>query len=305
MRLLNQCFVCLSAVLLVTSGCGDSAAGGDDRPNANAPYIVKETMAIGDTGITKLAGIKRVNELEILCQHWEVGNTEGATSAELMRDENGDQIMPGLDLFTDSSYVANPRGDISAGTWRIKQAGQEMTLVLTAADKKETNWSINDLNSRSLRLITTDEAGRSLYLNLSSDGIIHKNRLNDPFHPVNNQWRIPPVKPENDSAIAVRAKQCLQFYALFYRDNILRQKDKINYAGLPVIFEWYRRGIGMPDWDDIHDSWVHCFYDKDQARKGYDVLRKVIVDYEFIWPKGVPDWRMETENVLEQMYHKM
>lgn len=304
MRLLNVCFVCLSALLLVTLGCGDTAAGGDDRPNANDPYIVKETLAIRDTGITKLAGFKRVKELDILCQHWEVRDASDA-STRLQFDKEDNRIFPGLDLFTDSSYVANPRGAISTGTWRIKQAGKEMTLVLTAADKKETNWSINELNSRSLRLITTDEEGRSLYLNLSSDGIIHKNRLNDPFHPVNNQWRIPPVKPENDSAIAVRARQCLKFYALFYRDNILRQKDKINYEGLPVIFEWYRRGIGMPDWDDIHDSWVHCFYDKEQARKGYDVLRKVIVDYEFTWPKGVPDWRMETENVLEQMYHKM
>lgn len=304
MRLLNLCFVCLLAIVLVTLGCGDRAVGGDDRPNANAPYIVKETMAIGDTGITKLAGIKRVNALDIICQHWEVQDASDA-STRLQFDKEDNRIFPGLDLFTDSSYVANPRGDISTGTWRIKQEGQEKTLVLTTGDKKETNWHINELNSRNLRLIQTDEAGRSLYLNLSSDGIIHKNRLNDPFHPVNNQWRIPPVKPENDSAIAVRAKQCLQFYALFYRDNILRQKDKINYAGFPVIFEWYRRGIGMPDWDDIDDSWVYCFYDKDQARKGYDVLRKVIVDYEFVWPKRVPDWRMETEHVLEQMYHKM
>lgn len=295
----------LMAIVLFMSRCGNAAVDVDDRPNANEPYIVKETVATGDSGITKLSGIKRVNELDILCQHWEVGKTEGANSPELLQDEEDNKLHPGLDIFTDSSFVANPRGAISMGTWRIQQEGKDLRLVLTGTDQKQTVWHINELSSRSLRLVATDESGRSLYLNLSSDGMIHKNNLNDPFHPVNNQWRIKPAQPESDSAIAARAKGCVKFYALFYRDNIKRQKDRINFAGLPLIFQWYRRGIGLPDWDEINDSWVNCFYDKDQARKGYDVLRQLIVNYEFEWHKGLPDWRMETESVLEQMYNKM
>lgn len=303
-RLLKICFVCFPALILVILGCGGHTSGGDDKPNANAPYIVKETIATGDTGITRLAGIKRVNELDILCQHWELAKEGISSSSPMLYDKNYERIYPELNIFTDSGYMENPRSHVVTGTWRIIKHDGMLGLTLRSTDK-EKNFYINELRSRSLKLATIDNAGDTLYLDLSSDGLIHKNRLNDPFHPVNNQWRMPPLKPENDSAIAARAKQCVKFYALFYRDNILRQKDKINFAGLPVIFEWYRRGIGMPDWEDIHDSWVHCFYDKDQARKGYDVLRKVIVDYEFVWPKGLPDWRMETENVLEQMYHKM
>lgn len=297
--------IALLAMTLVIIRCGDAAGGKGNKPKTSEAYIIKETVATGDSGMTRLAGIKRVNELDILCQHWEVGGTEGANSPELLYDEAQQLITPGLDIFTDSSYVANPRGHLTIGTWRIKQAGKELSLVLTGADKKEKTWHIHELNSRSLRLVTTDDAGKTLYLNLSSDGLIHKNRLNDPFHPVNNQWRIKPVQPESDSALMARVKQCVKFYALFYRDNIKRQKDKINFAGLPLIFQWYSRGIGLPDWDDISDSWLNCFYDKEQARKGYDILRKLIVNYEFTWPKGAPDWRMETENVLEQMYHKL
>lgn len=144
MRLLNICLVCSSTLLLATLGCGDHTGSRGNRPDANAPYIVKETLATGDTGITKLAGIKKVNALDIICQHWEVGKTEGATSAELMRDEAGDKAVPGLDLFNDSSYVANPRGDISIGTWRIKQEGKEMTLVLRQQiTRKPTGISMN------------------------------------------------------------------------------------------------------------------------------------------------------------------
>ena len=298
-------FTSLLALVSLITGCSESAAGDEDRPNANEPYILKETVATGDTGMARFSGIKTVNELSVLCQHWEMASTEGATSTELMEDEKDGSVMPGLDLFSDSSFAENPRGRFSTGTWRIERNDKVLRLILTTAGKPARSWQINELNSRSLRLVGTGDAGKSLYLNLSADGLTHRNKLNDPFHPANNQWRIKPVKPESDSAIAVRAKQCVKFYVLFYRDNILRQKEKINFAGLPKIFEWYSRGIGMPDWEDIYESWVNCFYNKEQARKGYDVLRQLIVNYEFTWPKGAPDWRMETESVLEQMYHKM
>lgn len=295
----------LIAFMSTLTRCGDSAATVKDKTGSSA-HVLKETIASGpDTLMTRLAGIKRVNELDILCQHWETGESEGATSRTLLRDENGRPTIPGLDIFTDSTYLANPRGQVSIGTWRVKQSGKERTLVLTGTDKKETVWYIQELNSLNLRLVRAGEDGKPLYLNLSSDGMVHQNHLNDPFHPVNNQWRIRPAQPETDSAIAARAKACVKFFALFYRDNIKRQKDKINFEGLPDILEWYSRGIGMPDWEDIKNSWLHCFYDDAQAEKGYQVLRKLIINYEFTWPKGAPDWRMETHSVLEQMYHKM
>ena len=307
MRTLYTAAICLLTILLLTTACGDSAAVKDneDKPNANAPYILKETVATGDTGMARFSGIKKRNELDILCQHWEMPGNEGATSDELLRDKNGDRFTPGLDLFTDSTFAMNPRGDIIMGTWRVNKVGQELELKLIAAAGEVYTWKIYEYNSHSLRLTAVNEAGEQLYLNLAADGLVHRNIQNDPFHPANNQWRIQPKKPESDSVIAKKAKQCVKFYTLFYRDNILRQKKTINYAGLPDIFDWYRRGLGMPDWEDIRPSWLGCFYDSADARKGYGVLRKVIVDYEFNWPKGAPDWRMETESVLEQMYHKM
>lgn len=305
MRTLYTATICLLTILLLTTACGDTAAVKDSKDKPNAPYILKETVATGDTGMARFSGIKKRNELDILCQHWEMPNTEGATSNQLLRDKNGDRFTPGLDLFTDSTFSMNPRGDIIIGTWRINRVGQELELKLTATAGDVYTWKIYEYSSRSLRLTALNEAGEQLYLNLAADGLVHKNILNDPFHPVNNQWRIQPKKPGSDSVIAQKAKQCVKFYTLFYRDNILRQKKTIDFEGLPDIFDWYRRGIGMPDWEDIRPSWLSCFYDSADARKGYGVLRKVIVDYEFNWPKGAPDWRMETESVLEQMYHKM
>lgn len=294
----------LLAGIVTFSHCGDGKKTAQKA--AQDPYILKETIAQGsDTGMTRLAGIKQVNEWGSLCQHWEVAKNEGATSRELLRDANGDEFTPGIDLFTDSTYLLNPRGPMTTGTWRVMKAGDNRMLILTDRTGYRLYWKISELSSQALRLSSTKESGNTFYFNLAADGQVHQNKLNDPFHPANNQWRIPPTAPESDSAIAARTKGIVKFYALFYRDNILRKKDKINFAGLPDIFDWYSRGIGMPDWEDIRNSYVDCFYNKEQAEKGYQVLRRLIIDHEFKWPKGAPDWRMETHSVLEQMYHKM
>jgi hypothetical protein len=107
--------------------------------------------------------------------------------------------------------------------------------------------------------------------------------------------------------IAIRARVLgrIKFYALYFRDNIKREMSGISFLGLPIIFEWYSRGIGLPEKEALHDSRAWCFYNRRQAEKGYELLRRLIVDYEFDWPEGAMVWVYETRSVPEQLYHKM
>jgi hypothetical protein len=290
-------------VLIVIAGCNSHKK---DKAKSRKPFIFKETIVIGkDSGMLNLSGIRRTRVEDAICQHWELPGMEGAQDIDLVLDQNGKRIFPELVLFNDSSYIENPRSHFAVGAWSIRPQAYQPLLVLRSADKKEKTYTIRDINSHNLLLGTVNSKGKQIELLLSSDGLVYKNKLNDPFHPANNQWRIRPVKPESDSAIAARAKACVKFYALYYRDNIKRQKGEISFLGLPVIFEWYRKGIGLPDRDRVHESWVDCFYNQEQALKGYDILRELIVRYEFKWPENAPDWRYETRDVLEQMYHKL
>jgi hypothetical protein len=288
-------------VLLVVAGCG---SGKKDKARVKKPFIFRETIVTGkDSGMANLAGIRRINMADAICQHWELPNMEGAPDIDLVLDDKGKRIFPELILFNDSAYVENPHSHFAMGNWRLKPNGNKLMLVLLSKTGKEKIYSIQDINSRYLHLGTHNSKGKEVFMLLSSDGKVHKNKYNDPFHPLNIQWRVKPAKLENDSAIKARVRACLKFYALFYRDNIKRQKGEISFMGLPTIFEWYRRGIGLPDRDRVGESWIDCFYNKEQALKGYDILRELIVRYEFKWPENAPDWRYETRDVLEQMYH--
>ena len=268
-------------------------------------YIFTERLIKGkDTGMISLTGFKRVRLADILCQHWELKNMEDISSIELvMEPVTNIRIFPDLALFKDSSVVENARNKIRIGKWTTKGTRQPvLTLVFEKAAIKE--YTITELTSSSL-LLTSKGKKDSLYLRLSSDAKVHENMRNDPFYPDNMLWRLRPDNPEKDSAIRERVKQCIWFYALYFRDCIKRKKESINFLGLPMIFKWYSGGIGLPDKTKLHESWIACFYNRKQAMRGYELLRDLITENEFNWEKGAPDWIYQTHSVLEQMYQKL
>jgi hypothetical protein len=304
MRLANRRLILV--IIFVAAACaGCYEANTNQKASAKKrKFIYRETIAKGnDTGMTKLGSFKRINIADVLCQHWHLENDEDIP-ASVIPDEGMRESMPDdLVLFKDSTVLLNPFGNLKLGMWQVKADNKSRFLLLGLEDGTTKQYGIEGLTSNHMDLILPEN--RSLSLRFSAPAQVHQNMYNDPFHPANNRWRVKPVHPENDSAIRARIKNCLLFYALYYRDHIKRKGETISFEGLPYIFEWYNGGIGLPDKDELSDSWIECFYNKEQALKGYAILRKLIVEYEFNWPRGTPGWTYRTHSVLEQMYHKV
>ncbi|HUR12314.1 MAG TPA: hypothetical protein VM012_13140 [Flavitalea sp.] len=252
-----------------------------------------------------LGRIKKVNIADDLCQHWELADMSGASSIELvMEPVTNIRIFPDLALFRDSGVVENVRNRIRLGRWRLNETVKPVELLLIFPENIIKTYRIRKITSTSLQLATRGSK-EWLFLTLTSDGKVHEQSMNDPFHPANNSWRIKPGKPESHEEIRQRVKKCVWFYMLYFRDCIKRQKDVISFLGLPSIFRWYSGGIGLPDREKIDNSWIICFYNKRQALEGYDLLRKLIIQHEFTWPTNTPSWVHQTFEVLEQMWLKL
>ena len=267
-------------------------------------FVYKESIVTGkDTGMVKLGGFKRINISDILCQRWELKNGDDI-SADLIPDsETRGSIAREMVLFKDSSVMVNPMDNPKMARWHISSEKNMRQLTLTFPNNTKSQYSVEDLSSTSLKLGMREI--KHYLLDFTAPAESHQNYYNDPFHPKNNQWRIKPLKKETDTAIHERVKSCILFFALYFRDHIKRDAQTINFKGLPAIFKWYSGGLGLPDKNELDSSWTECFYNKEQAIKGYSILRKLIVDYEFAWPVGAPNWFYETHSVLEQMYHKV
>lgn len=270
-------------------------------------FVFKETIAKGsDTGMIALGAFKRSNVADVLCQHWQleaVVDPDVVSGEKLPGNNTPGFIVHDIILFKDSSVVLNPFQNLQLGRWRTHIYENERRLKIYIDGEVERQYKLARLTSR--QMVCGFEDDESNYLNFLSSGVLHRNMQNDPFHPLNNRWRIMPTAKENDNAIKARIKNCLRFFALYFRDHIKRNGETISFKGLPEIFTWYNRGIGLPDKDELSDTWISCFYNKEQALTGYLLLRKLIVDYDYDWPKRAPAWTYATHSVLEQMYHRI
>ena len=261
---------------------------------------MKETIVNRrDTGMVRLGSFKRTNIADILCQRWQLTDSDERYKVEA---ENGAAALD-MVLFKDSSAVIEPTGAMIIAKWSLNFQSHRRFLILSFANGTTRQQEIVELVSNRL-ISATPEMGNE-FLHYYAPAVVHKNVLSDPFHPVNNRWRIRPAQSESDSAIHARLKNCLLFFALYFRDHIKRNAETISFEGLPRIFTWYSGGIGLPEKDALSDSWINCFYNQQEANKGYWLLRKLIVDYEYNWPTKTRSWTYQTHSVLEQMYHRI
>ena len=287
--------------LVMLAACGDPPAA----PNKKSDFIFKETIASGDTSLITFGKLKPLNITYDLCQQWALRNADDANTKDLTIDpETGNHLFQEIMLYRDSTVTFNPRNGFKLGKWNLGQSENKLLLILNFDDGSSREYII--LHKRSDELSLAWRQGEAHYgMRLRSDAKAHANMLNDPFYPANNQWRIQPTHAESDSELRRRVKDCVRFYALYFRDHIVRHKSEINFAGLPSCFIWYNRGIGLYEVDKLPTAWKRCFYSTQQAIKGRSIIQKLFDKNDFKWPKETPSWFYDTHSVLEQMYHKL
>lgn len=294
-------------VIMLVISCRTSTEAPDKKPKKKATtFNFKETLVKGlDTGIIRIDALPEKDIEKVLSQHWYLDDVSDASDDKLVWvNGNESRLFPEIILFEDSTAMVDPRVKMRTGKWNRELLNKINTLTISFDKGRKQEYRIRELSASMLKISWRDGKD-SFWIRFHSDAIAHQNIMNDPFHPVNNKWRIKPAKKESDLQIHDRVKDCVRFYALYYRDAIKRKKKEILFSGLPDIFVWYNRGIGLPDRKLVEDSWIACFYNKEQALKGYDLLHKLIVDEEYTWPKGSPGWIYDTHSVLEQMYKRI
>ena len=303
-------------------GCSSSPADGkNDEPKganaknkkapkekkAKAPFLFRETIAKGtDTGIVKIVAKRKMKIEDVICQRWELTDVSNVRAYDgVGESEDISRSFEELCLFNDKQFLEDPHDIVKTGKWKVQINGTALLLTLSFDGGKQKQYVIRTVGVNELQLMQRKESGKFIKLLLTSDASRHENQLNDPFHPVNNKWRIKPDNKETKAQINERVKQCVKFYALFYRDNIKRQQSDISFRGLPKILQWYNGGIGVYERLEVDESWIDCFYSKEQAMEGYEIVRKHILNNRFVWPDNAPNWVYQTHAVLEQMYGEM
>lgn len=260
-------------------------------------YLFLENMVEGqDTGMVQLKGFKRKNPIDVFCQTW---RTEKFSEKA---DNWSSAGQEGMALFKDSMMVLNPGSSPVFGKWWVVSDNQvPKKLHIHLEGQPDEEFQIKSITSTTLALYLKNTNGQEITVNLMAEGIAHMNPKNDPFYPDNIRWMQKPSKKEDDKQLRARVRDCVRFYALYFRDNIKRKRTSISFEGLPDAFDWYDGGMGLPNRDLVSNAWIGCFYNEEQSLKGWDILHTLMKEVDFNWPKGAPNWVYRTEPVLEQM----
>lgn len=275
------------AAVLILTGCNN----GDTKEKATAA-TEKETAAASAmlTDISKATDMKT-----LLSQNWE--DKEDAQEAALSGGSSAFE-MPyrGFSFFTDNTLVQNPRDAIRFGTWTLDEANKTIDIVYAGGSKAQ--YKIAAIGAKDMVLINNADKKRTEY---QADGKVQKNVNDDPFYSTNNLWRKKPARAESDSAIKLRALQCVLFYSKFLNDNVARGGNTISFIGLPTCFKWYAGGITVTGKEKLEEKWVNCFYNKEQAFKAQVMLENIITK-KYKWNKEEPNWVKMDADVIKQIY---
>jgi len=265
--------------------------------------VVKETAISPDTSLLSLKASGAVSVRDVLAQGWKLEDADRTHWNEIFWDSSEDKRQfPELALFRDLTVTENARCGIRMGKWELNKEKSE--LYLHFANGRSKTYIVRKIAMKQMELVW--QKGRdSAIIQLSAPAIVHKRPLDDPFHPLNNQWRIKPLAPESNEQLRQRIKEYTHFYSLFFWDNHQREEKDISFSGLPCCFVWYNGGIGMQSRIELDKRWINCFYSESQAFKAYDMLADLLGSHTLKWAEHPTSWIAQTADVLGQMAGKL
>ena len=99
---------------------------------------------------------------------------------------------------------------------------------------------------------------------------------------------------------------CTQFYHKLLLDKLTKGSTNSTtiFVGLPAVFNIYDGMITIVGKDKLGPKWVNCFYNRDQAIKGQQLLESVI-GQKYNWDKKERSWLKKDAPVLQQIYDNL
>lgn len=89
-----------------------------------------------------------------------------------------------------------------------------------------------------------------------------------------------PLKPETDEQIRVRVKNCLAFYALYFKAIYANQLNQFKPAAVAMPIRFYNGGLRLANYED-NKPWKGLYANEENAKKAHRCFRKAIKSVKY------------------------
>lgn len=287
-------------ILCLFTACSDNSR--TDHTIIPKPEDSTVTEAIVEEQVSgsMLVDLSQEKNIEkLLCQGWVMEDDRDV----LIDNNEPEGIYPFrcFYLYDDFTYTRNNRGFMEYGQWAYNDSRKIFLLKSSGGSKDE--YKIAAIGPDDMIVINSG-IGSVTQLKFIGTSKKYGDNKDDPYYIDNNRWRIKPKFSESDGEVRKRLKDCIHFYILFYRDNLVRESRQVSFYGFATCIKWYGGGIFMVKEKDLADNWYACFYNKEQAIKAYHMMEVVVIK-KYKWNKGNISWVKKNLEVLEQMYNNL
>jgi len=237
---------------------------------------------------------------QLLTQYWELKDADNPTSRDIsFTADDGAEYASGIVFMADSTVLENPVGEMTYGKYDVKGN----TISVNFDDKRKATYLIDQVNKEQLVLSRTEKKHISK-LTYKATSTQWPDSDKNPFSRQNYQWSKKPSKPESDEQIKSRVKEYVQFCAYYFQGFLNGNAAQIDFNALPSCLNWYQGGISIENEDKLNPKWIDCFYSKEQAYKGRQMLEDAIVK-KYKWDEKETNWMKQIVPVLQQIHDNL
>ena len=205
-----------------------------------------------------------------------------------------------LNVFSDSTYnlITNYTSEI--GNWKYHND----TLLFGNNKLYVGRMGLEEYSQKTLtgKILS---GGTEMDVKLFSNYIKYEKDQLDPFHPVNNQWRVKPNHNETHEEIRNRLTNYILHTALVFKSASDRQNKKVSLDYTDGALKIYKRGVGIKSIDKVNEQWERCFNNLTDARKAYFLLNAYLDNGIHRGNKKNQDWMKENYLILLRLYDQI
>ena len=211
-----------------------------------------------------------------------------------------------MNFFPDNVLTKLEGQKYTSTTWNFNGLKSAVTLG-EVVDGKETafNFGFDKISSfsdnKNQSILVENEKGIFRFRKVSD---VLKDVKDDPFHPVNNQWRVVASKSETYKQMMERLLNYTEHNYALFKSSKERGKDKVVNANSIGIFVYYDGAIGLVDGGKVPSSWMANYYSPDEAMDAYAFMS----DYfkkGFIRKKNPDGFVAAGEVIFKELIEKM
>ena len=249
--------------------------------------------------VDDVSDIKK-DSFQLLCQYWKLDDADNPTFHDIsFTNDDSVSFESGIVFMSDSSFLENPIGEKTYGKFTLK--GDSIKAHFD--DGRKAIYTISILHKDEL-VLNRYENKRTSKLSYKPTNTSWPDASKNPFSKKNYQWTMKPQKPETDAEIKDRVKESVQFYVYYFNGFVNGGAEIIDFGGLPGCLNWYQGGITIQSENKLNKRWINCFYSKEQAFKGRQILQDAITK-KYDWNKKETNWLKQTADVLQQIHDRM